>query len=159
MWPIISGVSGGLRLKRSCVMALVDVAALYARTDLAELYVSARDVAKMVLRQYTGWWDGIPSHWNPAPVVEEAAALSRLAGGAGMLAKEALRVLPVNPALAGNLADWAFFAEPRNPEVLRAALQVYVERLRAAPPLMEATVYFDHAAELAARLRNAEAAR
>jgi glyoxylase-like metal-dependent hydrolase (beta-lactamase superfamily II) len=159
---IILQVKTGLnrRLRKDQIVDGIHLSpALEARTDLAELYVSARDVAKMVLRQYTGWWDGIPSHWNPAPVVEEAAALSRLAGGAGMLAKEALRVLPANPALAGNLADWAFFAEPRNPEVLRAALQVYVERLRAAPPLMEATVYFDHAAELAARLRNAEAAR
>lgn len=130
---------------------------LAARTDLLELYVSVKDVAKMVLRQYTGWWDGIPSHWSPAPLADEAAALARLAGGAGALAREALRVLPQDPALAGNLADWAFFAAPQDAEVLRAALQVYLARLRAAPPLMEATVYFDHAAELAARLRNADA--
>ncbi len=132
---------------------------LAGRADLLELYVSAKDVARMVLGQYTGWWDGIPSHWSPAPVAEEAATLARLAGGAAALAREALRVLPTNPALAGNLADWAFFAAPADAEVLRSALQVYVERLRAGPPLMEATVYFDHAAELAARLRNAEAAR
>ena len=132
-------------------------AALEARADLAELYVSAKDVAKMVLRQYTGWWDGIPSHWAPAPVASEAAALARLAGGAEVLAREALRVLPEDPALAGTLADWAFFAEPMNAEVLSAGLKVYVERLRAAPPLMEATVYLDHAAELAARLKNADA--
>lgn len=131
--------------------------ALVARADLAELYVSAKDVAKMVLRQYTGWWDGIPSHWAPAPVVTEAATLARLAGGAAMLAREALRVLPEDPALAGNLADWAFFAEPANAEVLAAGLEVYTARLRAAPPLMEATVYLDHAAELAARLKNAGA--
>ena len=131
--------------------------ALAQRADLMESYVSAKDIAKMVLRQYTGWWDNVPSHWNPAPLAEEARALARLAGGASVLAREALRVLPEAPALAGNLADWAFYAEPTNAEVLRAGLQVYMARLRAAPPLMEATVYLDHAAELAARLKNAGA--
>ncbi|MEY4377502.1 MAG: hypothetical protein RJB26_2052 [Pseudomonadota bacterium] len=127
--------------------------ALAQRTDLMESYVSAKDVAKMVLRQYTGWWDNIPSHWNPAPLSDEAKALAKLAGGAAPMAREALRVLPTNAPLAGNLADWAFYAEPGNAEVLRAGLEVYLARLRASPPLMEATVYLDHAAELSARLK------
>ena len=91
-------------------------------------------------------------------MTDEARTLAKLAGGAAAMAREALQVLPTNPRLAGNLADWAFYAEPGNAEVLRAGLEVYLARLHASPPLMEATVYLDHAAELSARLQASQKA-
>jgi len=84
---------------------------------------------------------GLPGPAASAPAIAQAAAaFSPVAGSPG-------------PPSGEELADWAFYAEPTNAEVLRAGLQVYMARLRSAPPLMEATVYLDHAAELAARLK------
>ena len=28
-------------------------------------YVSPGDISKMLLKQYTGWWDDLPSGWTP----------------------------------------------------------------------------------------------
>lgn len=41
---------------------------LAKRSDARELYVSAKDIGRMVVSEYSGWWDDIPSHWRPAPL-------------------------------------------------------------------------------------------
>ncbi|MFT5443359.1 MAG: glyoxylase-like metal-dependent hydrolase (beta-lactamase superfamily II), partial [Myxococcota bacterium] len=44
-------------------------------------YVTPQDIAKMVIKRHTGWWDDVPSHWSPVPREQEAAAIVDLAGG------------------------------------------------------------------------------
>jgi alkyl sulfatase BDS1-like metallo-beta-lactamase superfamily hydrolase len=114
------------------------------RDDVAELYVSVGDISRMILHEYTGWWDDVPSHWNPAPLSAEAAELARLAGGAEKLAERALELAPGDIRLACQLADWAWLAEPRNPAVLKTSYELYLQRLRGPVPTQEALAYVDH---------------
>ncbi|MFP6656389.1 MAG: MBL fold metallo-hydrolase, partial [Myxococcota bacterium] len=58
----IAGLNAGLR--KDEVWARVRLPApLAADSRLQERYVSVQDISKMVIKQYTGWWDDIPSHW------------------------------------------------------------------------------------------------
>ncbi|MDG2303030.1 MAG: alkyl sulfatase dimerization domain-containing protein [Candidatus Binatia bacterium] len=63
--------------------------------SLREQYVS-----KMIIRQYIGWWDDIPSHWTPAPMDAQAREIVALAGGAPKLvarARDAMREPGLTP--------------------------------------------------------------
>ena len=35
----------------------------------------------MIIKQYTGWWDDIPSQWSLAPLELHAMNIAELAGG------------------------------------------------------------------------------
>lgn len=127
---------------------------LASSPDAQELYVSTRDIARMVASQYTGWWDDIPSHWRPATLASEAAELANLAGGARKLIARALELAPHNSALAAQLADWAWLADERDPKVLQGALQVYGQRVSQPLPTQEALVYAEHMVRLQLRLQD-----
>ncbi len=114
------------------------------RDDVDELYVSVQDVAKMVIAQYTGWWDDLPSHWNAAPLREQAVETVALAGGVDAFLARAVALQDSNIRLACNLLDVVWLAEPTNPRVLTQAYQTYLQRLRTTGPLQEALVYLDH---------------
>lgn len=115
------------------------------RDDVAELYVSVPDIAKMVLHQQTGWWNDQPAHWNPPPLPERAAKIVHLAGGIQALLEHIDTLLAGDLKMASYLADQAFFAEPGKVEVLTTAYRVYLTRLkRDKPPVQEALSYIDH---------------
>lgn len=111
-------------------------------------YNRPQDIARMVAKRWTGWWDDIPSHFPPMTFEEEAREAVRLAGGIEQIDSRARELLPVQPRLAARLADWARYGEPDNPVALQLAIDVYLARL-ADPdtPLQEGTVYLDAAAE------------
>ena len=44
-------------------------------------YVSPQDISKMVIREYTGWWNDLPSEWSPAAREAQAELIVELAGG------------------------------------------------------------------------------
>lgn len=126
--------------------------ALAGRPDMVEYYNRVPDLARMVLREYSGWWDDIPSHWSPSPLAAQAREIVALAGGqARVLARiEALR--ESDAAMACHLADWAWYASPDDPAVLRAALSAYAARIRPGVPAQEINVYLAHMSELKRRL-------
>lgn len=112
---------------------------------LREQYVSVEDIAKMVMRRHTGWWDDVPSHWSSAPMEERARELARLAGGAERLALRAQELIEKDIRLASHLADWAWYAEPNSAEVQKAVLAVYRARiLHPESNTMEITSYLAH---------------
>jgi len=96
---------------------------------LREQYVSAKDISKMVIKQYTGWWDDIPSHWTPSPLEVQARDIVVLAGGIDRLIAHAWEVANTDLQLACHLTDWAFLAEPENPEVQRLVIEIYRRRI------------------------------
>ncbi len=148
---VLTGLNSGTR--RDLVVEHVALPPELARRDDARpLYNSVRDIANMVVKQYSGWWDDVPSHWAPAPLADEARELATLAGGADRLIERALQLAPQQPALASQLADWAWLAAPDDESVLRGAMYVYRQRVAAQLPTQEALVYGEHMVRLQLKL-------
>lgn len=155
---VITGLNSGAR--RDLVLDQVALPPdLAQRPDARELYVSARDIGNMVVSQYSGWWDDVPSHWHPAPLAKQATELARLAGGVRQLIARALIVADEDPALACQLADWAWFAAPDDAEVVQGAMAVYAKRVSRLLPTQEALVYAEHMSKLQLKLTELAAAK
>lgn len=120
--------------------------------DLDDYYNTVGDLAKMAVREYSGWWDGIPSHWAPAPRADQARAIVALAGGMDALVEHARGLLESDPALAAHFADWAWVAAPDDPRALQLGLDVYARRIQPGTPVNQIGVYVQHMAELLWRL-------
>ncbi|MFK7899076.1 MAG: alkyl sulfatase dimerization domain-containing protein, partial [Myxococcota bacterium] len=125
----LDGLNRGMR-KDQIVSGLV-WPEKYANHPLLNIqYVTPQDIAKMVIKRHTGWWDDIPSHWTPAPLSVEAKAIIDLAGGADTVVERALALTDSDVQLASHLVDWAWIAEPENPAVQQAVIDVYLERIK-----------------------------
>jgi glyoxylase-like metal-dependent hydrolase (beta-lactamase superfamily II) len=126
---------------------------------LDQQYNRPEDISRMVSRRWTGWWDGVPSHFAAMRFSSEAAEALRLAGGLDAVERRARELLPSDPRLAARLADWAYFGAPGDPKALRLTVDVYVARLaEEGMPLQESTIYFDHASRARAQLAAIEEA-
>ena len=161
---VVAGLNSGVR--RDQVIEKVALPPeLARRSDARELYVSAKDIGRMVVSEYSGWWDDIPSHWRPAPLAHEARELVQLAGGARQVIRRATALADRDPELASHLADWAWYADSNDPEVAQGALNVYARRVAKPLPTQEVLVYAEHMVRLQLRLnelvgqRTADAAR
>lgn len=141
------GLNAGLRVDQ-VVERVRLTPELANRADLKPDYVTPQDIARMVVKQYGGWWDDIPSHWNPAPMAAQARAIAALAGGAPALIGRAKALAASEPAVAASLADWAWLAAPSDAAVLRGALEVYASRVRDDTTTQEALVYLEHMVRL-----------
>jgi len=124
----IDGLNAGLRkdeIYRS--LRLPDHLANHPTMNVQ--YVSPQDISKMVIRRYTGWWDDLPSRWTPAPLEERAQVIVDLAGGMSRLVARAREAIETDLRLASHLADWAFLADPQNPEAQQLVIDVYEQRI------------------------------
>jgi glyoxylase-like metal-dependent hydrolase (beta-lactamase superfamily II) len=124
----IEGLNSGLR-KDQVFQSLELPEHLANHPALGVQYVTARDISKMVIKRYTGWWDDLPSHWTPAPIEREAATIARLAGGVPALVAEARRLSGEDVQLACHLADWAWLAAPDDPSVQQLVIDTYLARI------------------------------
>ncbi len=112
---------------------------------LNEQYVSAADVSRMVMKQYCGWWDDIPSHWAPARFDQQAAAVCELAGGPAEVIGRARAMAETDPVMSCHLADWAWFANPTDPAIGRAVIELYTSRIvQTTINTQEVLMYLDH---------------
>lgn len=124
----IAGLNAGLREDQ--VWAAVHLPeSLAGHPKLQEVYVSVQDVSKMVIKRHTGWWDDIPSHWSPASIEAQSAALVDAAGGMSSFVAYARRLLDTDLRLASHFADWAFYSDPGSPEAQQLVLDVYKRRI------------------------------
>lgn len=148
---VVDGLNSGKR--RDQVLEKVALPAdLVNQEDARELYVSAKDIARMVASEYSGWWDDVPSHWSPAPLAAEAKELAQLAGGSEKMIHRALALVRSHPALASHLADWAWYADSENLVVAQGALEVYSQRVTQPLPTQEALVYAEHMTRLQSKI-------
>ena len=121
-------------------------------------YNRPEDISRMVSLRWTGWWDGLPSHFAALRFEEEATEALRLAGGLEAVERRARELLQSDPRLAARLADWTYYGAPGDPRALRLTVDVYLARLsEAGMPLQESTIYLEHAARARARLAMIEA--
>jgi alkyl sulfatase BDS1-like metallo-beta-lactamase superfamily hydrolase len=120
-------------------------ARLAEHATLNEQYVSPADISRMVMKQYCGWWDDIPSHWSPARFDEQAAAICELAGGTDAVITRARELVETDSTMASHLVDWAYYADPSNRAAARAVLEVYRTRIvNDAGNTQEVLMYLDH---------------
>jgi len=149
---VTNGLNAGLRQDE--VIASVKLPTeLQNHPQLDTYYNTVADVAKMGVREYSGWWDGVPSHWSPATREAQGRMIMELAGGAEGLVQRARELMASDPALASHLADWAFHADPNNPAILQLGIDTYASRIQPGIPLQEINVYLSHMVELKWRLQ------
>jgi len=118
-------------------------------------YVTPADISKMVMKQYSGWWDDIPSQWSPAPVADQGEMIITLAGGnMDAIIAFARGLIGEDIRLASHLTDWLFYARPNDPEVQTLVFDVYKTRiLDPSSNTMEMLTYLDQMTEARARSR------
>ena len=119
---------------------------------LQEGYVSIKDVSKMIMKRYTGWWDDIASHWSPAEWEAQSSLVVEMAGGVEQVDARARELIGTEIALASHLADWAYFAAPDDPVAQQLVLDVYRARiLRPDSLTQESVAYLDFMASVKQR--------
>ncbi len=119
------------------IMAEIEVPAqLRKHSYLDPLYDRPEFIARNVIRQYGGWWDGWSANIIPAPMAERAAEIAQLAGGAKALIERARGINATNPALACHLAEWAALAEPENRDAQQCVIDVFKVRAEEEVSLM-----------------------
>lgn len=150
---VVAGLNSGLP-KHAIIESVRLPEELAGHPDLDTYYNTVSDVAKMAVREYSGWWDGIPGNWAPAPRAEQGRAIVDLAGGMDALVAHTRKLLESDPALAAHFADWAYAAQPEDPRALQLGLDVYARRIRPGTPVNQIGVYVQHMAELLWRLQH-----
>ncbi|MGI9317349.1 MAG: alkyl sulfatase dimerization domain-containing protein, partial [bacterium] len=116
--------------------------------SLREQYVSYKDVSKMILKRYTGWWNDMPSQWSPAPMPNQAAMIVDMAGGVDAVVAKSRQLLPQDVQMASHLAEWVWLVAPENPDVQQLVIDVYKDRiLDPASNTQEILAYLDLMAE------------
>ena len=108
-------------------------------------HVTAKDISRMLINQYTGWWDDRPSHVDPAPVETEAKEIAQLAGGVEALAARARELANTDVRLACHLAEWAFYAEPSNSQAQDAMIEAFLKRAWATEQTIHLGIYIREA--------------
>jgi len=142
----IKGLNAGLR-KDQIIESINLPKHLNKHPSLQTLYVSSKDIAKMVIKQYTGWWDDIPSNWTPSSMAMQSLMITNLAGGIDSLINASRTMIKKDIKMASHIADWAFFAYPENEEVQKLIIEVYSQRIIAPESTtQEMLAYLDHMA-------------
>lgn len=131
----LAGLNAGL-LHDVIVDTLEIPAELRDHPRLAPLYDQAEFICRNVIRRYSGWWDGYPSHLLPASQDAQAAEIAALAGGVDVLVRRAREVLATDPRLAGQLAEWAFLADRSDAGAQACYRDVFEELATSQPGLM-----------------------
>lgn len=156
---VVTRLNAGER--KDVIAASIDWPEQFAKNPLLEAqYNRPADIARMIMKRWTGWWDDVPSHFAAMTFDSEAREVLRLAGGLEAVEKRAREVLPTNPMLAARLADWATYGAPDDPKALQLAIDVYLARI-AEPdmPVQEGIIYLDVASKARAKLAELKAAR
>jgi alkyl sulfatase BDS1-like metallo-beta-lactamase superfamily hydrolase len=126
-------------------------ARLAGRPYLHAVYDDPEYVVRNIWRLYGGWWDGVPSHLQPAPHASIAREVAALAGGVAALVTRAQKLAELGDLrLAGHLIDWAAAAsDDRAVHAARAA--IYERRAKEANALMTRGIFAATAEESAQR--------
>jgi alkyl sulfatase BDS1-like metallo-beta-lactamase superfamily hydrolase len=127
-------------------------ARLADRPYLHAVYDEPEYVVRNVWRLYGGWYDGVPSHLEPAREDEIGREVAALAGGVGVLVARARALAASGDArLASHPIDWAVAAAPDDARAQEARAAIYEQRAKGADALMTRGIFTAAARESAAR--------
>ena len=115
---------------------------LLERPYLRPIYDDPLFVVHNLWRLYGGWYDGNPAHLKPSRDADLARALAVAAGGARHLAERAEECCADGDlALACELAEFAWLAEPADEHIRGVRAAVYRARAKAETSLMAKGIY------------------
>lgn len=115
---------------------------------LAELYGKVAWSVNGIYRQYTGWYDLVPSHLNPGPVNALHVAITQAAGGVQPIYQKAQESHQNRQyQLALELLTIALGADPNHLESRRLVIQVLDELAKRSTNGVEKNVYLVAARE------------
>lgn len=153
---VLSGLNSGER--QDLVVDAVKLPEQYAHDpDAREQYVTVKDIARMVVKEHSGWWDDIPSNWNPPSLKKQAEEIIRLAGGLDAAILHAQGLADRDTYLAIKFADWIWLAHPDQARAVQACLAVYGKHVSTPKPTQEALVYAEHMIRLQVALTSLKA--
>lgn len=113
-----------------------------ARPYLRPFYDEPEFVIHNVWRQFGGWWDGEASHLKPSRNADLGTAIASLAGGPMVLIERALAAMNAGDhRLACELADFAGWAAPDDPQVHEARSVIFNRRRDVELSLMAKGIY------------------
>ncbi|MDJ0851331.1 MAG: alkyl sulfatase dimerization domain-containing protein [Myxococcota bacterium] len=116
--------------------------ALLERPYLRPIYDDPVFIVRNLWRLYGGWYDGNPARLKPSRDVDLARALAAAAGGARHLAERAEEACADGDlALACELAEFAWRAEPDDDKTRGVRALVYRTRAKAESSLMAKSIY------------------
>lgn len=137
----IDGLNKGLRKDQIAESATLPPH-LINEHSLREHYVTYKDVSKMIMKRYTGWWDDLPSHWTPSTPEARAAIIVAMAGGVEQLDARARALQQTDLVMATHLAEWAWLAEPDNPIAQQLLLDIFRTRVLDDNTMTQETLAF-----------------
>jgi alkyl sulfatase BDS1-like metallo-beta-lactamase superfamily hydrolase len=115
---------------------------LLERPYLRPIYDDPIFIVRTLWRLYGGWYDGNPAHLKPSKDAELARTLAAAAGGARRLAERAEECCADGDlALACELAEFAWRAEPDDEKTRSVRAAVYRESAKAESSLMAKGIY------------------
>jgi len=118
------------------------------RPYLRPVYDEPDFIIRNVWRLYGGWYDGNPARLKPASDVAIAREVAALGGGATALAERGRRVADDGDlALACQLVEWAWQADPGSASICAARSSVYRRRSEVEKSLMAQSIYIGAADE------------
>ncbi len=113
---------------------------------LKPIYDEPEFIVRNIWRLYGGWYDGRPSHLKPAPEIEQAMEISKLAGGAKNLAMRGLKLSNEgNHRMACHLAEWAYSSSPDDIEISEIAANIFIARAKAETSTMAIGIFLSAA--------------
>jgi len=116
--------------------------ALLERPYLRPVYDDPIFIVRSLWRLYGGWYDGNPAHLKPSEDAVLARALAAACGGARRLAERAEACCADGDlALACELAEFAWRADPHDERTRSVRAAVYRERAKAETSLMAKGIY------------------
>ena len=116
--------------------------ALLERPYLRPIYDDPRFIIRNLWRLYGGWYDGNPAHLLPSEQEKLARAITQEAGGAETLAQAARRYASAGDhALACELVEWAWQADPQDTAIARIRSEIYRDRAETETSLMAKGIF------------------
>lgn len=141
---VVDGLNSGLRVDEA-VETVELPEGMRGHHALRTVYATPQDIARMVAMRYTGWWDGLPSSYNPPTASAWAKTVVTLSGGLETLIEATYEVGESDVAVACRMADIAWLAAPEDPPVHQLVLDIYGERISTtAESTQEMLAYLDH---------------
>jgi glyoxylase-like metal-dependent hydrolase (beta-lactamase superfamily II) len=144
---IVDQTLAGLNAGKSHEQILADIAIpehLRQFTYLDPLYDRPEFIARNLIRQYGGWWDGFCSQVMPSAMADRAREITRLAGGVNSLISRAYDLRENDLAMACHLAEWAALAEPDDTAAQQCVIDIFNARAEGEISLMGRGI-FSHA--------------
>lgn len=115
-------------------------------------YNTAQDMVKVLVREYTGWWNGLPADWSPSTMHDQAKTIVEFAGGLEAMLGKTRDLIDSDPSMGLHMAQWAWLADPNHPEVKAVyAKALYRKGMMDNVTGMEASVYVQTMRQLMAQ--------